>query len=347
MKNKRLIYLLIGFILIWLVVITSLLFVKKDNSEDSEVNNYVVSGYSTDLTKVVDKNKSSIVSIEQDGKVSTGFIYSKNKNTLYVVSCLHALNDENTVDVYLNNGEKLKGNVVNVNAQVDLALIECDCKFEVKPVSFGDSKLLNDGEFILVIGTNGSLKYDFSTAFGIVSSNYREVENKITYKDEAYDYNLAAVQLNGDFTNGYSGSPIFNMNGEVVGVIVMKDGGVTLATTVNEVKLVLEKMINESDYHRLDFGISGRFVNELENYEAVSLNVAVDVSNGYVVSGVRINSLAFNAGIVKGDIIESINDIEINDLDSLLNVMYSGETSYTFNIIRNNEKLALTGIVND
>ena len=347
MKNKRLIYLLIAVIFVWLIVVTSLLLTKTDNNNNNEINNFVVSGFSTDFTKVVDKNKSSIVSIEQDGKVSTGFIYSKNKESLYVVSSLHAINEDNSVDIFLNNGEKLKGTVVDSNAQIDIALIECSCKFEVLPVTFGDSKLLNDGEFVLAIGTNGSLKYDFSTAFGIVSSKYREIENKITYKDVTYDYYLSVIQLGGDFTNGYSGSPIFNMNGEVVGLITMKDGGVTLATTVNEAKLVIEKMISDNKCHRLDFGISGKFINELENYEAASLNISVDVPSGYIISDIRQNSLAYNMGLAKGDIVVSINDKEIIDLDSLLSIMYSEEKSYTFNIIRNNEKIVFTGFIND
>lgn len=347
MKNKNILTLLICILFVWLFAITYFVVTMANKDSESEIKNYTVSGYSTDLSKVVDKNKSSIVSIDAEGDISTGFICAKEDNSVYVVSSLHGVNGKENVDVYLNNGEKIKGNVKVVDPFLDIALIECECFYEIKPIVFGDSKLLNDGEFVIAIGTNGSLEYDFSSAFGMVSSKYRELENKINYNGSSYSYNLGVVQLTGDFSSGYSGSPIFNMNGDLVGVITMQDDNVTLAISANEAKIVIDKMIGGEEYHRFDFGISGKFITELENYEATNLNISIDTSYGYYINSIRPNSFANNVGLNKGDVILKINDIDITNLDSLLASMYGDIREFSITVIRNNEKMNFIGIVND
>ena len=347
MKNKKIFVLFLVLIIAWLIFITYNQLFKKEEDVTSEISEYTITGISSDLTKVVESNKTAIVSIEQDGNVSTGFIYNKIDSDLYIVTCLHSVQGQGEINAYLNNGAKFKCEIYGEDVHLDLALLKCECPYDVLPIEFGDSKLAKDGEFVISIGTCNSLKYDFSSQFGMISSKYREIENDVTYKKENYNYNLAMIQLSGEFKSGYSGAPVFNMMGQVIGVISSKDDDVTLACTANETKMVLNKLLNNEEYYRLDIGITGQYISELENYEKINLNIGLDVVEGYFVDNVKVGSFASNIGITKGDIILSINQLPIKDFDSMLEVMYSNQKEYVFSIIRNNETQEIIGTIND
>lgn len=346
--NKKLLVFIVLILTAWLVFLTYELSSKPElETTNTEINEYTVKGISTDLSEVVKNNKTSIVSIEQGSLVSTGFIYEKKDNMLYVATTLHGVLGQEEINVYLHNGSKLVGNIKDKDIYLDLALLECECPYEVKPISFTDNKLIKDGEFVIAIGTCGSLEYDFSSQFGMISSKYREVDCDVVFEKNNYSYYLGMIQLSGEFKEGYSGAPVFNMFGQVVGMINSKDNGVVLADMANELKLVLNKMLNSEEYRRINLGISGRFINELENYEKTGLNIRLDEIKGYFVENVKLASLASNIGIYKGDIILDINSNEINDIDSFLAAIYSDSSTYNFTIIRNGEEINITGNFDD
>lgn len=345
--NKKLIIAAFAIVVVWLLVLTYLPNKTAENNETNKVNEYVVSGISTDLSKIVEENRTSIVAVDQNENVSSGFIYKKIDNNLYVVTTLHGVSDDAYADIILNSGAKLKGTVINKDIYLDLALIKCDCAFDVIPLELGDSSLVKAGEFVIGIGTCGKLDYAFSSQFGMVSSEYREVECDVDYDDINYQYNIGAIQLSGEFSEGYSGTPVLNMFGQAIGIINSKDENVTLASTINEVKIVLDKMMNNEEYHRLNIGVSGKYINKLENFETANLNIGIDIVNGYYVNNVKVASFAGNTGIIKGDIIHSINGKTIVDENSMLDIIYSNENEYAFEVIRNNENIVLTGTIND
>ncbi len=346
--RKNLLIGIISVLVIWLIIISVLCGEGLNKTGDTRVVNEVnVSGFSTDLTSVVEECKSSIVSIEQGSTVSTGFIYKKSDDNVYLLTSFHGVSDSKTCDVYFANGVKASGNIVAKDIFTDIALVECYFPYEVKEASFGDSDLVKDGEFVISIGTAGSLDYDFSTNLGIVSSKYREVDNKISFNDENYDYYLGVIQLSGDFKEGYSGAPVLNMNGQVVGIITMEDDDNVLAITIDEAKVVANKLYENADYTRVNFGLNGKYIADLENYELNSMNVGIEVTYGYYVTNVKINSFASNIGILKGDVITEINGISIEDPSDFVEVIYSSDNEFNISLIRNNEVLNYRGQIYD
>lgn len=346
--RKNLLITIIAILVIWLIILSVILFENNSKTNTtSEINEYNVTGFSTDFTKVVEANKSSIVSLNQNEVYSTGFIYKQVDNHVYIISSYHGVSESEDVSIEFNSGVIATGKVIGQDLFADVAIIDCEFNYDVKTLHIGDATLLNDGEFILSIGTNSSKEYDFSTAFGMISYGYREIENSVSFEEEDYDYYLGVIQLSGDFTNGYSGAPVLNMNGDVVGMITMEDEGKTFAVTINEIEKIAEKIINNEEYTRISFGLYGRFVSSLENYEISNLNIGLEVTNGYYVINLKVPSLANNIGILRGDIITKINDVDINNFDDVLDVIYSNANEFNVTLIRNNETITLQGNLYD
>jgi len=344
--KKGLIVLIICAVTLWLGILTYRLN-NIDKKSTNEIAEYTISGFSTDLTNVIDSNKSSVVTVKTTNNISTGFIYKKIDNKLYIVTTLHSVDKDQEIEIGLNSGLKILGNVKAYDVYLDLALIECTFNNDVVPVTLGDNTLLKDGVYVVSIGTCLKEEYDFSSQFGMVSSKYREMENLVTYNEKTYNYYCGYIQLSGEFLDGYSGSPVFNMNGEVVGMIDQKDKDVTLAITINEIKTVVEKMINNKEYHRFNYGITGKYVEELENYEKSHLNIGLETINGYYIENVKPASFASNIGLMKGDVVVDINGIEIKNQNNMLDATYSDFENYSITFIRNNEKQKIEGIIND
>lgn len=346
--RKNVLICLFTILFLWIIVISIATFSSSNTSSSSKtIDEYNVSGFSTDFSNVIDACKSSIVAIEQDGKVSSGFIYKSDDNKVYVATSFHGVSLEDEVLITFNSGAKASGKVYGYDIFADVALVECEFPYVVNVSKFGDSTLLKDGEFVLSIGTNDSLDYAFSSKFAMVSSRYQEIINHITFNEEDYEYYLGVEQLSGDITNGYSGAPVLNMNGEVVGMICMEDGDKILSLTANELKIVLDKIYDANAYTRINFGFRGKYICDLQNYEVNSLDINVELTSGYYISDVLPLSFASNVGILKGDVILKINDEEIADYDSMLKFIYGDNHEYNFEILRNGQIIKLTGIISD
>ena len=344
MKNNRPIYLIIAGLAVWILILSILVYRHHEVQLPNEISEYNVSGFSTDLSKVYDENKSSIVAIEQGSTVSTGFIYAQRDGNIYIITTYHGISGSSDINIHFNNGVRVKGTVIDRDAYADLALIESAFDYEVRPVTCGNSSLSKTGEFILSIGSAGSLEYDFSSQFGMISSKYREIENSITHNGSTENYYLGMMQLSGEFTEGYSGSPLFNMNGEAIAMITMEDEGIVFGLPINELKMIADKMLNGESHDKIQLGISGRYLSDLEKYETVSLNINVEIVNGYYVENVRPGSLGSSLGIQRGDLITSINSMVMENSDSMLNVLYGNPEELEIVLIRNGEEIVLRSL---
>ena len=345
MDNKRNLYIIIVLLCIWNLVLSLVVFGRKSDSRHNEINEYDVSGFSTDLSKVYDSNRSSIVSVEQGSEISTGFIYEKEGDTVYIVSSYHGVSGNGEINVRFNNGSRVRAEVRGYDVFADVAVLMCEFPFEVRQVTVGDSSLSKAGEFVLGIGNSGTTDYELSAQFGMISSPYREIVNEIYFNNERYEYYSGLMQLSGAFLEGFSGSPLFNMNGEVIGMITMKDEDIVLAVTVNELSIIADAIIADEPLSKLQMGISGRYLCDMEKYETVALNINVETVSGYYVDNVRTNSLGSRLGLQRGDIIISINGIPVEDRDVMLQILYSEINEIELVISRNGEESTLRGSI--
>lgn len=347
MKNNRLIYLILIIMGIWLLILSLSLPTSEKNDQPININEINVSGFSTDFTKVVDENKDRIVTISADNNIATGFVYSQNDNRVYIVTAYHSIAGSNNINVSFGVAYNLSAKVLGFDEYCDIALLVVESPYTINHLKLGDATLLKRGEFVINIGTPINIDYAGNVSMAMVSSPLLTIDNSITIEDNTTNYYLDVIALSSNLKSGYSGSPVLNMNGELVGMITMNfDDNFDMAITVNEIKIIVDKLLSENEYHKSLFGIKGIYIKDMPNYEKTNLNLDIEIINGIYVSKVRENSICFNAGIRPGDIITRINDIEIHNINDYLLASYGEYTEFDFEVIRNNETIHL-GITND
>lgn len=339
-SNNRFLYLLVIIITIWLIVLTTML-ANKDNNEENNVYNQVnVTGFSTDFTSIIDEHKTSIVSINANGVISTGFVYKQEGDNVYILTSYHGVADASSYYVYFANNYSCNAELIGKNIYTDIAVLKVTSPYEIQALSLADSSFIKSGEFVISIGTPFSLEYDASVELGMISNPSRTIENSVTVNDETIEYNLDVIQLSSNLKPGYSGSPILNMNGEVIGMTTMSlDNNLNFAITSNEIKILANKLINNEQVIKYQLGIKGNYIANMPMFEKSSLNLPVDLLTGMYVEKLSENSLALTAGVKQGDVILSINGIEMLNSDSYLSVVYSETEFFEFVVQRNNEIL--------
>ncbi len=352
MKNNRILIVLIVLLVIWNLF--SVLYFNYRLEEqrippgEDVVNNITVSGFSTDLTEVVKGAKESIVTVNANGTVSSGFLYAQRDGFVYVLTTYHGVSDDRSLNVIFDSGTRKEAVVKAYDIFADLALLEVEFPFDVKTLPLGDSDLLKDGEFLLAIGTPVSLEYQNSAALTMVSSKLTTLSNSVSFEDSVYDYFSDMIQLGTPLSEGYSGSALLNMAGEAVGICVMSDeSGITFALPINEASLLAERMLNEEDHHKSMLGIKGSFVSEMPNYERSDLGLPLETTEGYYISRLKSSGIAYMSGLRQGDVLLSVNDIPCLSQDDLLKIAYSGFTDFRFKVLRGGEEVDVEGDIHD
>lgn len=346
MKTARLLYLLIAVLFIWNMVLSVILNEKQISKPENVVVENNISGITSDLTKVVEKIQSSCLSVETANNIASGFIYKVDGDTVYAISAYHSVEQSENITITLDNGITCPATLFGYDVYSDIAILTFKSDFTFNPVNLADSSLIKDGEFMISIGTSGNKELSDSISLSIVSKNSRYITNSITYEDKTSEYFLETIQFASTMTKGYSGSALFNINGDVVGVNILSDGNNCFALTSNELKVVVENIINSKSSTKAFLDIKGSYLGQMENYVKSNLGIDLEQTNGFYISLVRFNSLGFNLGLKSGDIIKSINDIEIKTSKDYYNAIYGGDT-ITITLVRANEELTIEGMVND
>ena len=347
MKTARLLYLLIAVLFIWNLVLSVILNQTQISKSENVVIENSINGIYSDLTKVVEKIQSSCLSVDSTNSIGSGFIYKVSGNTAYVVSAYHNIAQSDNISLILDNGIIYTAQVVGYDVFSDIAILSFESDFNLNPVTLADSFNIKDGEFLISIGTSGNKELANSISLSIVSKSSRFITNSITYDDMSSEYFLEAIQYSSTMTKGYSGSALFNMNGEVVGVNILSDGNNCFGLSSNELKIIADSIIDGSPKQKAFLDVKGTYLNKMENYVKSNLGIDLELTNGFYVSLVRFNSLGFNLGLKSGDIITTINNIEIKNSKDFYNAIYSEGETITITLIRNNEELILEGPLND
>lgn len=347
MKNNRLIYLILALMVMWLSIISFTMSRNRHNDTLTNVSQYNVSGFSTDFTRIIDENISAVVTVNAEGNILTGFVYRQDSDDVYVLTAYHGIAGVNSISVAFASAYTTEATLVGYDIYTDLAVLKLKSPYEVRTLKMGNSILLKQGEFIISIGTPLSVDYALSCEMGMVAKAVLSLDNSIIYDNERYSYFIDVIQLSTKIVNGYSGSPVINMSGEVVGMNTMSySDDLCFAITANEVQIIAERIIASESFKKNNYGIKGIYIRNMQNYEKTNLNIDIDVISGLYVQRLKENSLASLAGVRPGDVITRINDTVINDLNDYLNISYADLDNIIFEVYRNGQTMTL-GIEND
>jgi len=228
-----------------------------------------------------------------------------------VVTNNHVIADADEINVILNDGTKLKATLVGKDNKSDLALLRVHADQPIKAVKLGDSDKLRLGEWVIAIGNPFSL--GGSVTAGIVSARNRDINSG------PYDN---YIQTDAAINRGNSGGPLFNLNGEVVGVntaIISPSGGsigIGFAVPSNSAVAVIDQLRQFGETRR---GWLGVRIQQVTDDIAESLNITPP--HGALVAGVDDKGPAKPAGIEPGDVVVSFDGHDIKEMHDLPRVV--------------------------
>jgi serine protease Do len=228
-----------------------------------------------------------------------------------VVTNNHVIADADEINVILNDGTKIKAELVGVDKKTDLAVLKFKPTKPLIAVKFGDSDKLRLGEWVIAIGNPFSL--GGSVTAGIVSARNRDISQG------PYDN---YIQTDASINRGNSGGPLFNLEGEVVGVntlIISPTGGsigLGFAVPSKTVAAVVDQL---QKYGELRRGWLGVRIQQVTDEIAESLNIKPP--RGALVAGIDDKGPAKPAGIEPGDVVVRFDGRDIKDPKDLSRVV--------------------------
>jgi serine protease Do len=224
-----------------------------------------------------------------------------------VVTNNHVIAEADEVNVILNDGSTLKAEVIGRDQKTDLALLKVKPTKPLKAVKFGDSDKLRLGEWVIAIGNPFSL--GGTVTAGIVSARNRDIQSG------PYDN---YIQTDAAINRGNSGGPLFNLNGEVIGVntaIISPSGGsigIGFAVPSKTVVPVIDQLREFKEVRRGWLGVRIQQVSD-----EIAESLSVKPARGALVAGIDDKGPAKPAGIEPGDVIVRFDGKDVKEMRDL------------------------------
>ena len=233
----------------------------------------------------------------------------------------HVIENADTITVILHDDTNLTATVVGRDAKTDLAVLKVKADKPLAAASWGDSDKARVGDWVLAIGNPFGL--GGSVTAGILSARQRDI-NSGPYDD--------FLQTDAPINRGNSGGPMFNMDGQVIGVntaIYSPSGGsigIGFAIPSNLAKEVVSELIREPD-HTVHRGWLGVRIQSVTDEIAESLGL--DKAEGALVASVNEGGPAQKGGIQPGDVILNYNSQPVADIRRLPRLVAESEVGST------------------
>ena len=258
--------------------------------------------------------------------LGSGFIISADG---YVLTNNHVVADADEIIVRLSDRSELQAKLVGTDPRTDVALLKVEGK-DLPIVKLGDSEKLKVGEWVLAIGS--PFGFDHSVTKGIVSAKGRTLPN---------DTYVPFIQTDVAINPGNSGGPLFNMNGEVVGInsqIFTRSGGFMGLSFAIPIDVALDVSNQLKKDGKVSRGWLGVVIQEVNKDLAESFGL--EKPAGALVAQVLEEGPAAKGGLQVGDVILSMNGQPIvmsADLPHLVGSLKDGDKA-KLEIIRNGKR---------
>ncbi len=257
---------------------------------------------------------------QRQTSLGSGFIIDKAG---YIVTNNHVIEDADQISVILDDDTVLEAKLIGRDEKVDIALLKVNAKKDLPTVAWGNSNTARVGDWVLAIGNPFGLSGTVTT--GIVSARARDI------KAGQYD---DFIQTDAAINRGNSGGPLFNMDGQVIGVntaIFSPSGGsvgIGFAASSNLVRPVLEDLRKYGRTRRGWIGVQIQSVTE-----EIAVSLGLDKARGALVSRVTENGPAVTSGIESSDIILSFDGKPIDKMAELPRLVAETGIDKTVNVL--------------
>ncbi len=235
--------------------------------------------------------------------LGSGFIISEKG---LVVTNNHVIQDAEDIIIRVNGDKEYKAKVVGSDPLSDIAVLQLETKEKFVPVKFGNSDKARIGDWVIAIGNPFGLG-------GTVTSGIISARNRSIGLSRYEDY----IQTDASINSGNSGGPLFDMNGDVIGIntaILGRSGSIGIGFSIpsNSAKIVIDQLIEFGETKRGWLGVRIQDVTkEIAEIEKL------DEPRGALVASVAQNSPSDKAGVKAGDIILEFNGEKIKEMKEL------------------------------
>ena len=259
--------------------------------------------------------------------LGSGFIIDEKG---LVVTNNHVIQDAEDIVVIVNGDQEFKAKVIGADPLSDIAVLQLETEDKFIPVAFGDSDKARIGDWVIAIGNPFGLG-------GTVTSGIISARNRSIGLSRYEDY----IQTDASINSGNSGGPLFDMNGDVIGIntaILGRSGSVGIGFSIpsNSAKLVIDQLIEFGETKRGWLGVRIQNVTpEIADVEKL------EEPRGALVASVAENSPSDKGGIKAGDIILEFNGVKINQMKELPAIVAKTKvgTRVTVKIWRNKREI--------
>ena len=270
----------------------------------------------------------------EHGALGSGFIISTDG---YVLTNNHVISEADEIKVILNDEREFDAKLIGTDERTDIALLKIDAK-NLPQLSLAKNEKLKVGQWVVAIGSPFGL--DYSASAGIVSAIGRNIPSEHSY--------VQFIQTDVAINPGNSGGPLFNMDGEVVGInsqIYSPSGGSVGLSFAIPSSVAADVVAQLKDKGRVDRGWLGVVIGNVDKDLASAYGL--DKAQGAIVSEVYPGGPAEKAGVKVGDLIVKFNAQDVHsqaDLPRIVGQLAPG-TKVVFDVIRKGKRETLTGVL--
>nr|HPM74768.1 trypsin-like peptidase domain-containing protein [Saccharofermentans sp.] len=311
-----------------------------------------------DAAGVTDPNRERLTTVEIVNQVSpatvTVYLYSDESGVNarsgsgsgflitadgYIVTNAHvvtSLENQTGVKVAIPGYTDLfDAEIVGADVQTDIAVLKVTSEEDLPYVTLGDSSALQTGELVVAIG-NPLGSFAGTVTVGVVSAVEREMSND--------GYLVTLIQTDASINSGNSGGPLINSFGEVIGVTNAKMAsaeGLGFAIPINSIESVIQSLINYGYVaNRPYMGFTAVTITEESYFGAIP---------GVYVNDVVPDGPADQAGLFAGDVIISVDGVEINESSDIIEARDAHSAGDQIDIVieRDGEQMTFTMIIGD
>ena len=265
--------------------------------------------------------------------LGSGFIIDEKG---FVVTNNHVIQDAEDIIIRVNGDKEYKAKVVGADPLSDIAVLKLKTNDKFIPVKFGDSDKARIGDWVIAIGNPFGLG-------GTVTSGIISARNRSIGLSRYEDY----IQTDASINSGNSGGPLFDMNGDVIGIntaILGRNGSIGIGFSIpsNSAKIVIDQLIEFGETKRGWLGVRIQDVTK-EIAEVEKL----DKPRGALVASVAENSPSEKAGVKAGDIILEFDGQRIQEMKELPMIVAKTKVGKKVNvkIWRNKKEISKTIIL--
>jgi len=284
-----------------------------------ESDQLLLDAYSNAVIDVTDRVGPAVVRVETGPKVrnarergglGSGIVISPDG---LVLTNSHVVGASKEIRLRDIEGFVTDAHVLGVDPDTDLALLRADGARELRYAALGNSKRLRRGQLVVAIGN--PLGFESTVTAGVVSALGRSIRSVSgrTIED--------VIQTDAALNPGNSGGALVSSNAEVIGVntaIIQGAQGICFAVASNTAQFVLSEIIRHGYVRRAYIGVSGQTAPVPRRH---AINAGVENKMGALLMNIEPDGPAAQAGLLPGDVVIRLDNVDINGVDDLIRVL--------------------------